>query len=226
MRQPQRSAAVEALFPPGVVAFEFRGTASPSDLFPAELQCVSRAVEKRRGEFATGRLCARAALAVLGCESVPLLIGPDRMPVWPAGVVGSITHTEGYCVAVAAPATRYAAIGVDAERVVAMDPSVWTAVLRPEELAGLKDLDEIRQLQTTTVIFSAKEAFYKCQYPLTRRWVGFDEVVVKIAARSFQVSMVGMHALRGVSSEWDGRFMCGETLVVTGIAVEQHGDSK
>lgn len=226
MQQPQRSAAVEALFPPGVVAFEFRGLASSSDLFPSERRCVSEAVEKRRGEFAAGRLCARAALAVLGYEPVPLLVGPDRTPIWPAGVVGSITHTEGYCVAVAAPATRYAAIGVDAERVTAMDPSVWTSVLRPEELAGIKDLDEIRQLQTSTVIFSAKEAFYKCQYPLTRRWVGFDEVTVNIAGSSFKISVVGMRALSGVSSEWDGRCMCSETLVIAGIAVERHGDSK
>ena len=213
MNRARRSAAVERLFPSGVIAFEFGGVASPSDLLPSERECVAHAVEKRVREFAAGRLTARAALVALGHEPVPLLIGPDRMPAWPAGVVGSITHTDGYCVAVVGSATQFAAIGVDAECVEAMSPSLWPLTLHAEEFASLKNLDEAARLQMTTIIFSAKEAFYKCQYPLTRRWIGFEEVTVKVADNTFELSMVEeTHPVRSVSSPWVGRFMFGEAL--------------
>jgi 4'-phosphopantetheinyl transferase EntD len=225
MNRAQRSAAVERLFPPGVVAFELRGPASPRDLLASELRCVERAVEKRQREFAAGRLSARAALAALGCEPAPLLMGPDRMPAWPAGVVGSITHTDGYCVAVVGLATRYAALGVDAEYVGAVSPSLWAAVLHPEELVRIKQLNEARRRQISTLIFSAKEAFYKCQYSLTRRWLGFDEAVVKVTGSSFELSVLDRtHALHSVSSTWRGQFMLGETLVVAAIAAERGPD--
>jgi 4'-phosphopantetheinyl transferase EntD len=223
MNRAQRSAAIEGLFPPDVVAFEFRDVASLSDLLPAELRCVERAVEKRQREFAAGRVSARAALAALGCEPVPLLIGPGRMPAWPAGVVGSITHTDGYCVAVVGLAERYAALGVDAEYIGAVTPSLWAVVLHPEELVRIKNLEEARQRQMSTLMFSAKEAFFKCQYPLTRRWLGFDEAVVNITGNSFELSIVDRtHALHSVSSAWRGQFMLGESLVVAAIAAERH----
>lgn len=222
MNRAQRSAAVEKLFVPGVVAFEFRGVASPGDLLPSEREGVAYAAEKRVREFAAGRLCARAALAALGHGPVPLPIGPDRVPAWPAGVVGSITHTDGYCVAVLGLATQFVSIGVDAERVGAMSPSLWRLILHPEEVANLGGLNEPARLQTTTIIFSAKEAFYKCQYPLTRHWVGFEEAVVRIASNTFELSIVEKtHPVRRVPGPWIGQFMLEEALVVAGIAVER-----
>ncbi|WP_423832395.1 hypothetical protein [Streptomyces manipurensis] len=70
---------------------------------------------RRRAQFATARACARRALAGLGREPVALLPGPGGAPQWPSGVVGSITHCEGYRAAVAAPAGVVAALGIDAE---------------------------------------------------------------------------------------------------------------
>lgn len=222
MKRARRSAAVEKLFPPGVIAFEFCGVASPADLLPSERECVAYAVEKRVREFAAGRLCARAALSALGHELVPLLIGPDRVPAWPPGIVGSITHTDRYCVAVVGLDTQFAAIGVDAECVGAVSPSLWPLTLRAEELDSLQSLGEAARLQMTTMIFSAKEAFYKCQYVLTRRWLGFEEVVVNIAGDTFELSVVeATHPVRCVPNPWMGRFTFDEAVVVAGIAAER-----
>jgi enterobactin synthetase component D len=78
---------------------------------------LARAVPKRKAEFLAGRLGARRALAELGLEAPPLPVGPDRSAVWPAGCVGSITHTHGFVSVAAARADRVRSLGVDSERI-------------------------------------------------------------------------------------------------------------
>lgn len=227
MNRIQRASAVEKLFPPGVIAFEIRGVASADDLFPSERECVARSVEKRVREFAAGRLCARAGLTELGLKPTPLLPGRDRAPMWPPGIVGSITHTDSYCVAVVALETQFAAIGVDAECNGHVSPSLWKFTMRAEELSSLQSLEEAARRQMATVIFSAKEAFYKYQYALTRSWLGFEDVIVNIAGDAFEVSVVeAMHPIRYMLSPWIGRFSVDEALVVAGIAAERHSRSR
>ena len=65
---------------------------------------VGQAVDTHRRKPATGRLCARTALAKLGASSVPIPSGRRGAPDWPSGVVGSITHCAGYRAATAARA--------------------------------------------------------------------------------------------------------------------------
>src|ERR1700761_6826280 len=84
-------------------------------LFPAERACVGAARERRRSEYATVRLCARQAMHRLGLPPSPVLSGPRGEPLWPDGVVGSMTHCEGYRGAVLARAGEYLAVGIDAE---------------------------------------------------------------------------------------------------------------
>lgn len=223
MSQVQRATAVEKLFPPGVIAFEIRGTALPDDLFPSERECVARSVDKRVSEFAAGRLCARAGLTELGLKSAPLLPGPDRAPIWPSGIVGSITHTDNYCVAVVGLETQFAAIGVDAERIGHVSPSLWQLTMRAEEIRRLQSLDDVEREQMATVIFSAKEAFYKCQHALTRSWLGFQDVTVDIAGDAFEASVVGAaHPIHPMLSPWIGRFNFDESFVVAGISARPH----
>jgi 4'-phosphopantetheinyl transferase EntD len=217
----QRSARVEALFPPGAIAFELRGGASADELFPAEREHVARAVEKRVREFAAGRLCARAGLMALGLEPTPLLKGPDRAPIWPPGVVGSITHTDGYCVAVVAPETQLAAIGVDAERLGEVDPPLWPTIMRPEEVTTLEALDESTRRRMATLIFSAKEAFYKCQYTLTRAWLGFEDALVRAEGDVFELSVVNeAHPVRKVGNPWVGHYCYDERIVIAAVAAQ------
>lgn len=224
----QRACAVEELFPPGVAAFELGGGAvSLTDLFASERECIARSVEKRAQEFAAGRLCARAGLAALGLKPTALLPGLDRTPVWPSGMVGSITHTDGYCVAVVAPHMQFAAVGVDAERIADVSPSLWPLTMRSEELRRLQGMEDPERQRMAAMIFSAKEAFYKCQFALTRRWLGFEDVVVDAVADAFEVSVVQpTHLIQHQLAPWVGRFKIDATFVIAGIAVRNRDDRR
>ncbi|MDK1493915.1 hypothetical protein QN219_28415 [Sinorhizobium sp. 7-81] len=80
-----------------------------------EESAVVSAVESRRREFAIGRTCARSALSKLGFPPCAIPGGPHRAPLWPSGIVGSITHCAGFCAAAVALQEDYVALGIDAE---------------------------------------------------------------------------------------------------------------
>jgi len=100
------SPTLSRLFLPGVVAADLRGPGDVKLLMPEEARYLGRAVPKRVREFAAGRLCARRALAEFGIVDFAVEVADDRQPVWPASMVGSITHTAGFCAAVAAERNR------------------------------------------------------------------------------------------------------------------------
>ena len=145
-------------------------------LFPEERAFIARAVDKRRAEFGSARLCARQALSQLGAAAVALVPGADRAPVWPVGVVGSITHTQGYCGVVVARAERHASLGLDAEQDRPLAPELIEMICTPAERTHGDSRDAI-------LYFAAKEAFYKCQYPLTRQYLDFQDVELELDAQ-------------------------------------------
>jgi 4'-phosphopantetheinyl transferase EntD len=200
------------LFPIGVEVVE---TCEPGDertLLLGEASDVASAVRKRRLEFAAGRSCARGALAALGIAAQPLRVAADRRPHWPLGVLGSITHTDGYCAAACASRGSFAGVGIDAERVGRLQPELWPDICTPRESAWLASLPPHERAAMATLIFSAKEAYYKCQYEYTRAWLDFHDVEVTIDGDRFTVGARGTAAPAG-------RFVIENTLVVTGIAM-------
>src|SRR5512134_460449 len=100
-------------------------------LLAEEEPLVARAVDKRRREFAKGRACARAALARLGCVAGPLLTGSEREPLWPDGVVGSVTHTDSYCAVAVVRSAACAGLGIDAELAEPLDPPIADRISTP-----------------------------------------------------------------------------------------------
>ncbi|MEV0002556.1 4'-phosphopantetheinyl transferase superfamily protein [Micromonospora sp. NPDC050980] len=165
---------------PSAVAVAVAGPADWSDdLLPAERAALSdRAVPSRRREFTAGRVCARRALAALGLPVTPVPAGADRAPIWPAGVVGAITHTHGYCAAAVARAADLRAVGIDAEQHRPLPEGVRRKVCCPDEEADLARLPA--GPQWPTVLFSAKEAVYKVWHPLVGTWLGFPDARVTL----------------------------------------------
>jgi len=218
------SPLLAALFPPGVRAAEQRQPGDAALLYPEEAAHLRQAISKRVGEFAAGRLCARQALAQLGIVDFPLLVGSDRRPQWPEEVVGSITHTQGFGGAVVAPREHYRGIGVDAEVVGRVKPALWEKICTPQEIAWLEQLAGREQERLGALVFSAKEAFYKCQYGLTESWVGFQDVMLDPADcdwRGGRFSVLPLKALqleRLLTPPWTGSFRFEESLVVSGIS--------
>src|SRR5882672_7976907 len=106
---------IERLLPPEVIVVSRRDDDPHAAPLPEEEALIDGAVAPRRSEFATTRSCARQALHRLGVPEGPILRGPKREPLWPPGIVGSLTHCTGYRAAAVARASDVLAIGIDAE---------------------------------------------------------------------------------------------------------------
>ena len=138
-------------------------------------------MEKRRREFVTGRACAREALAGLGLPPRRSAAVTKGEPLWPPGVVGSITHCEGYRACAVARSSSALMLGIDAERNAPLREGVWEEVARGRE-RELRDGGSDGGPAWTPCSFSAKEAIFKAWYPLTRRWLGFGDAELAIEA--------------------------------------------
>ncbi|NES14883.1 MULTISPECIES: 4'-phosphopantetheinyl transferase [Micromonospora] len=172
---------IETLLPPAVVSVHAFADIPGEAPYPGEQDLVARAVETRRREFVTARRCAREALGKLGHVPGPIRSGPRREPVWPAGVVGSITHCAGYRAAAVARGTDLAGLGIDAEPHEALPEGVGETVTVGGEPDLLRRLDrEDPTRHWGRLLFSAKESVYKAWYPLTGRWLGFEDAELSI----------------------------------------------
>jgi 4'-phosphopantetheinyl transferase EntD len=208
------------LFSERVVAFESRRMPGPETLRAEEAQHVARAVPKRVAEFAAGRACARQALAELGIVDFPLRVGADREPLWPEGITGSITHTAGFCGVVAARTTAVRSLGIDAELSTAVHRRLWRHIATEEELRWLQGLRPSRAGLMASLLFSAKEAFFKCQFPLTREWLNFADVTTHIERGGFRISATRGLALEALApAPWAGRYVRQAPLIVTGLSL-------
>lgn len=140
---------------------------------PEEEPLIAKSVAKRRNEFVTVRYCARLALGELGLPPVPILKGDKGEPCWPDGVVGSLTHCEGYRGAAVGRRGEVRSVGIDAEPHDVLPKGVLDAISLPAERAELWALPS--GLHWDRILFCAKEATYKAWYPLTQRWLGFED---------------------------------------------------
>jgi 4'-phosphopantetheinyl transferase EntD len=128
-------------------------------------------VTKRQAEFCAVRICARRLLARLGIDNYPLLPNRDRSPCWPDGVIGSISHTQGYCAVVASRAGRLIGLGIDVEQDDPLKPELIRLVCTDRERRWLEAQSEDERYRLAKLIFCAKESAYKCQYPITKTFV-------------------------------------------------------
>jgi 4'-phosphopantetheinyl transferase EntD len=220
IRNVRASRLLGRLFSARVIAFEARQPLGPETLRTEEARYIARAVPKRVGEFAAGRACARRALAQLAITDFPLRVGADREPLWPEGITGSITHTAGFCGVVVARKTGVLALGIDAELASAVHPGLWRQIATAEELRWLAGLPGSRAATMASVVFSAKEAFFKCQFPLTREWLNFADVTVHVERRALRIAPCRALALEAlVPGPWSGRYALEDALVVTGVSL-------
>jgi 4'-phosphopantetheinyl transferase EntD len=169
---------IERLVPEGVAVASTREDLLDVELFAEEERSVGRAVEKRRREFTTARACARTALGELGIGPVAIANGERGEPLWPGGVVGSITHCAGYRAAAVARVEDVLSVGIDAEVHEPLPEGVLEQVAFGRERAMVADRGAGVCLDR--VLFSAKESIYKVWFPLARRWLGFEDVELTI----------------------------------------------
>jgi 4'-phosphopantetheinyl transferase EntD len=195
-------------------------------LFPQELSHIAGAGAKRQAEFGTARVCARQALARLGIASCALVPNPDRSPFWPSGIRGSISHAAGQCAVVVSNASDVIAVGVDFEPNLALDRDLERLICTRAEINWLASFDPKVRGYLGKVLFCAKEAFYKCQYPLTATILDFTDVVLAIdtAKQTFTVVSVSK-----VCEQWQGyagvcgQFRQADELIIATAVLSQPG---
>lgn len=162
-------------------------------LFPEEIAYISRAVEKRRAEFGTARVCARRALAELGVPPCSLVPNSDRSPRWPERVVGSISHNPHCCIVAVSNEPSVLGLGLDVESDEALPPDTLPLICTPRERAWLASQAEAERGRMSKILFSAKESIYKCQYPISKTVLEFSDVTLNVDLENdtFEIADIG-----------------------------------
>jgi 4'-phosphopantetheinyl transferase EntD len=215
---------IEEILPAGVVAVDTREELLDIELFPQERAALGQAVEKRRREFITARACARQALAQLGVAPAPIATGERGQPLWPAGLVGSITHCAGYRACALARAGELAGVGIDAEPNASLPEGVLGQIARVEECPRLTELARTEPaVHWDRLLFSAKEAVYKVWFPIARCWLGFEDATLTFdpVGRTFQARLLKPwpDGVTRFPPALEGRWLAREGLVLTAIAL-------
>ncbi|OZM73047.1 4'-phosphopantetheinyl transferase [Amycolatopsis antarctica] len=226
------------LLPATVAAVETTVDPAGATLFPEESALLTRAVDKRKREFTTVRHCARQAMAALGVPAAPILPGERRAPIWPDGIAGSMTHTAGYRAAALARTSDIVSLGIDAEPHGPLPEGVLDTVSLPAERAWIAaSRAESPDVHWDRLLFCAKEAVYKTWFPLTLRWLGFEDAEIGVdvdagagaggasgasgASGAFHARILVEPGVSGdrVFHAFDGRWLVRDGFVLAAIAV-------
>ncbi len=218
---------IEQILPGGVATAE--AFVDPPGLVPhpSEEALIGRAVEKRRREFVTTRHLARQAMGKLGVPSAAVMRGERGAPLWPRGVVGSLAHCDGYRGAVLAYSMQVRSLGIDAEPHGPLPDGVLPAVSIEAERTWLDTQETGGPVHWDRVLFCAKEATYKAWFPLTGRWLGFEDAHITFEAGSETSGtftsrlLVPGEATSGPPlTSFDGRWLVSDGLILTAISVQ------
>jgi 4'-phosphopantetheinyl transferase EntD len=162
---------------PGV-RFAFRPIAPVDEnaLFPEEAAPFARSVVKVRRASGAARIAARHLLAEMGHANRPILKSSSGAPVWPPGVVGSLSHASDIAAAAVALRSDFASIGVDIEPAEPLPSELLPLVGTPRErrLPGFEGHGRL--------LFTVKEAIYKSLSALGHGFLDHQDVEVDLDA--------------------------------------------
>lgn len=142
---------------------------------------IARSVPKRRAEFFFGRLAAAEAMRAAGWAAQPVAIGPQREPVWPAGIVGAISHSAGLAASCVSSVQRLQGVGIDIEQALTADAAaeVEDEVLTCAERQLLRSVGQLPHGLRLALAFSAKESIYKGLFGTVGQYFGFEAVAIE-----------------------------------------------
>lgn len=186
----------------------FTSLAAPDELqlTGEERAAAAKFRDRRLRDFNHGRYCARQALSALGVDDVSIGIGESRQPIWPTGIVGSITHTSKIAAAAVCRADELRGLGIDCEQSGRIDQALLARICHASEIDALPAAGGIEDYGQ--LLFSAKESVYKCIWPEVRRFVDFLEVTVAldIESNAFAVAAANNDIddamLRAIKGRW------------------------
>lgn len=221
------AALTREVLPQGLGVAAGDPSSMPSVIDPSEARVVSAAVEVRKIEFHAGRAAAHAAMAALGIAPRPVPMADDRAPIWPEGITGSISHSKTACVAAVGTTSEWAGIGVDLEEATPLDPLMVAEICTKAERQWLGQQPAQERGLMAKLIFSAKEATYKAQYPVTGRLFGFEGVELSIDRQTsrFEACFCTAQGRFSAGDILHGRYAHAAGLLVTGVTIRQSGQT-
>lgn len=170
---------------------------------------VARSVHKRQAEFYFGRLVARKALSELGIVEAEVRVGASREPVWPSGILGSISHTHVLAAAAVMSVGKCKGVGIDIEHVVGEKTSaaLKATVVSLDELAYLESLVGALSLNALlTIVFSAKESFFKSAFSEVGRY--FDFSAARVVRLDMERGLVSLELTQTLCDAFPMRRVC------------------
>ena len=219
--EPPGHALARSLFDKCVAVAATDPRSAHNRTLPQEAGPVARMAPLRQKSYAAGRAAAHVAMRQLAQPVAPVLMAPDRAPVWPRGLTGSISHSQTCCIAVLARMDEVTALGVDVEEDSDLDMDLLSVVCTHKERDWLSRQPSLRAGLLAKLIFSAKECAYKCQYPRSKTLFGFDTLIITPDPESGQFEATFLtdipHFPAGTRLE--GRFAIKGGLIVTAMAI-------
>ncbi|MEJ2633374.1 MAG: 4'-phosphopantetheinyl transferase superfamily protein [Acidihalobacter sp.] len=171
--------------------------------------------KSRKRDFLLGRACAAEALFKLGgpVEQALFKVADDRLPIWPKGWIGSISHSSVGAIAIVAKSSFTPVLGIDMHwmRDLPADLSAFRLVARRSEYAVV---DRLPLTERCVLVFSAKEALYKALFPIIREVLDFS--AARVAAFS-----LGTITLR-LRHDWNHIFRKNREFIVRWSLCRDH----
>lgn len=185
-------------------------------LFPQERAAIARATPARQQEFTAGRRAARLAMQRLGVAPAAIPMGDDRAPVWPAALVGSISHSGQNCIAVVALKPHIQSLGIDIESDDPLPPDLTEIICTEIERNWLEHQPADQRGILAKVIFSAKECAYKCQYPLSHTLIDFSALTIALdpASGRFEAAFMQDVGPFAVGACLEGRYAMKSGMII------------
>lgn len=201
--QDQLRAVIPPLFDCPVAVGVSDPRAPQPPVMAGEMAHGQRALASRVQEFAAGRAAARQAMAQLGLAPEAIPVAADRSPVWPEGLHGSISHCARLCAAVITTGPQ--SLGLDIEENTPLSEELLPLICSDAEQGRMAGPDLFWRAK---LVFSAKEAAYKAQFPLTGMVFGFDHIDLNLdlPARAFTATFLRPAGCFAAGDGLAGRF--------------------
>ena len=187
----------------------------------------------RLADFGTGRVCAHEALCALGIPATTIGVGEGREPLWPNGVVGSISHCRGIAAAAVSNDLNCLGLGLDIEPVSALERDVVRLICTDAEIAWIDEvcckrpavltrcfaeIEDYQSAHLACLLFSIKEAIFKCYFPVYRHWFEFRQATVCLSLEtgSWRVELDPQLPFAKLP---DDRHLCGRFRIFAGYCL-------
>jgi len=146
----------------------------------------------RRTEFFTGRRCAHFGMIEAGYPNLPILRDQSRSPIWPFSIIGSITHNATIAAGIVSKKHQsILGLGIDIEDLSReIRTNITRHTLTPWEIEKWSASSPTTPVETK-IIFSIKEAIYKCFFPMYNIYLGFqDAEITELTENKFKASLL------------------------------------